>query len=328
MDTSDIIDSSTVAPKMMFASGSTALMITSDAALISDKLRSEPPTTLKTIPLAWRTGNSRRGESIASMAANRARSGPVADPIPINAVPELRITLFTSAKSTLISPGRTMISLMPTTPMRKMSSATRKASCSGVSLGTICKRRSFDTTMRVSTSARSFSIASLACFIRRPPSNPKGLVTTPTVSAPCSLAICATTGAAPDPVPPPMPAVTKTMSEPLTIFAMSSLDSSAALLPTSGSPPAPSPRVTLAPIFNVLGALLLVKACASVLIDQKVTPIMFVSTMRLTALPPPPPTPMTLITHGEACAGSEDDETTSAASLIWSRMLRWDRRSR
>ena len=46
------------------------------------------------------------------------------------------------------------------------------------------------------------------------PSKPNGLVTTPTVSAPQSRAICAMTGAAPVPVPPPMPAVTNTMSAP------------------------------------------------------------------------------------------------------------------
>ena len=41
-----------------------------------------------------------------------------------------------------------------------------------------------------------------------------GLVTTPTVSAPISLATSAMTGAAPVPVPPPRPAATKTMSAP------------------------------------------------------------------------------------------------------------------
>ena len=46
------------------------------------------------------------------------------------------------------------------------------------------------------------------------PSNLNGIVTMPTVSAPSSRAIRATTGAAPEPVPPPSPAVTKTMSEP------------------------------------------------------------------------------------------------------------------
>ncbi len=51
-----------------------------------------------------------------------------------------------------------------------------------------------------------------ATSLRRTPSKLNGLVTTPTVSAPRSLAISAMTGAAPDPVPPPMPAVMKIMS--------------------------------------------------------------------------------------------------------------------
>ncbi len=51
--------------------------------------------------------------------------------------------------------------------------------------------------------------------MRREPSKPNGFVTMPTVSAPSSRAMRATTGAAPVPVPPPSPAVMKTMSAPL-----------------------------------------------------------------------------------------------------------------
>jgi hypothetical protein len=50
-----------------------------------------------------------------------------------------------------------------------------------------------------------------ANFMRRWPSKWNGLVTTPTVRMPSSLAARAITGAAPVPVPPPMPAVTNTM---------------------------------------------------------------------------------------------------------------------
>ncbi len=49
----------------------------------------------------------------------------------------------------------------------------------------------------------------------RLPSKAKGLVTTATVRMPSSRAISATTGAAPVPVPPPMPAVMNSMSAPL-----------------------------------------------------------------------------------------------------------------
>jgi PAS domain S-box-containing protein len=53
-----------------------------------------------------------------------------------------------------------------------------------------------------------------ARWLRWAPSKPKGFVTTATVSAPISFAIFATTAEAPVPVPPPIPHVMKTMSEP------------------------------------------------------------------------------------------------------------------
>ena len=61
-----------------------------------------------------------------------------------------------------------------------------------------------------------------ACARRRLPSNANGLVTTPTVNAPISLAHSATIGAAPVPVPPPIPAVTNTISAPSRAFIISS----------------------------------------------------------------------------------------------------------
>ena len=61
-----------------------------------------------------------------------------------------------------------------------------------------------------------------ACAARRRPSKPNGRVTTPMVSAPSARAISATTGAPPVPVPPPSPAVTKTMSAPLSTSSISS----------------------------------------------------------------------------------------------------------
>ena len=80
------------------------------------------------------------------------------------------------------------------------------------------------------------------------PSNANGLVTTPTVKAPESLAIFATTGAAPVPVPPPLPAVTNTMSAPHRASSISALFSSAASDPIFGSAPAPRPRVIFSPM--------------------------------------------------------------------------------
>ena len=63
---------------------------------------------------------------------------------------------------------------------------------------------------------------------RRLPSKANGRVTTPTVSAESSFASSAMTGAAPVPVPPPLPAVTKIMSAPLSASRSSSLLSIAA----------------------------------------------------------------------------------------------------
>src|ERR1700730_16051829 len=111
--------------------------------------------------------------------------------------------------------------------------------------------------------------------MRRLPSNANGLVTTATVSAPSSLASEATTGADPLPVPPPSPAVMKTMSEPSSASMIFSVSSRAALRPTSGLAPAPSPLVILAAMNS--------------------TPSTLARIMRFTALHPPPPTPMTLI---------------------------------
>lgn len=53
-----------------------------------------------------------------------------------------------------------------------------------------------------------------ALFMRVRASKRNGFVTTPTVRIPISFAIPATTGAAPVPVPPPIPQVTNTMSAP------------------------------------------------------------------------------------------------------------------
>mmetsp|Transcript_14921 Transcript_14921/g.59827 ORF Transcript_14921/g.59827 Transcript_14921/m.59827 type:complete len:333 (-) Transcript_14921:249-1247(-) len=259
---------------------------------------------LKTTALAWRMGESSRGQAVAAMAASTARPLPLPWPMPMSAVPASAMMARTSAKSTLMRPGLTMISEIPMMPCRRTSSATKNASETGVFAGTIESSLSFEMTMSVSTSRSSASMPSIAWRMRLRPSKPNGLVTTPTVSAPHALAAAATTGAAPVPVPPPMPAVTKTMSAPLTMLAISDDDSIAACLPTDGSPPAPSPRVRSRPMCSRPSHRAPVSACASVLTDQKSTPRTPVSTMRLIALQPPPPTPTTLISHGRSCDGS------------------------
>ena len=120
--------------------------------------------------------------------------------------------VFTSAKSRLMRPGTVIRSLMPWTPWRRTSSTTRNASTIEVFLSTTSRRRSFGIVIRVSTFSLSSSVYCSATSLRRMPSKLNGFVTTATVSEPRSLAISAMTGAAPDPVPPPMPAVMKIMS--------------------------------------------------------------------------------------------------------------------
>ena len=110
------------------------------------------------------------------------------------------------------------------------------------------------------------------------------------------------TGAAPVPVPPPMPAVMNTMFEPCIASRMSSTASSAAARPTSGRAPAPSPRVTPVPSWILRGAADSCSACASVLQTTNSQPIRFDRIMLLTALPPAPPTPMTVMRGFSSCS--------------------------
>ena len=63
-----------------------------------------------------------------------------------------------------------------------------------------------------------------------------------------SLQTLATTGAAPVPVPPPIPAVTNTKSDPATNDFKASVSCMIALRPISGFAPAPSPLVKSFPI--------------------------------------------------------------------------------
>src|SRR5262245_7727605 len=147
----------------------------------------------------------------------------------------------------------------------------------------------------VSTHLCSSLMPPSAMRMRRWPSNWNGFVTTPTVRMPSSLAQRATTGAAPVPVPPPMPAVTNTMWAPARWSRISSITSSAAARPTSGCEPAPSPSVTRTPIWMMRSALDMVSACASVLATTKSQPTRPAVIMLLTALPPAPPTPNTVI---------------------------------
>src|SRR5271163_3844090 len=187
-----------------------------------------------------------------------------------------------------------------------MSSAMRKASKKLVPCSTQSISRSLGITITVSTQPINSASACSACSMRRLPSNANGLVTTATVSAPSSLARFATTGAAPLPVPPPRPAVTNTMSAPSSASRIFSVSSSAALRPTSGFAPAPSPFVSFAPNCSFTGACDNFSACKSVLAAMNSTPSTFARIMRLTALEPPPPTPITFI-FAPLLASSKND---------------------
>ncbi len=230
--------------------------MSSTTSWYSWSVRLSPPAMLTSTAFAPSIDAfSRRGLLIDCFAASIALSVPSPKPSPISASPLPFITVFTSAKSMLISPGSVMRSLIPWTAWRSAESARRNAFLMGVFCSTTFNRCWFGIMMRVSTLFLSFSIpcsASCSFFF---PSKEKGVVTTATVRALQPFAISATTAAAPVPVPPPIPAVMKTMSLFSISFLISSLLSSAAFSPISGCPPAPRPPVSSLPIAILVWAL-------------------------------------------------------------------------
>ena len=184
---------------------------------------------------------SSNGQATACSAAMRARSGPLAAAVPIMALPVSLITVRTSAKSTLTKASTLMISAMPPTEFFNTSLANANASSWLASSPNTSKSFSFKTTIKESTLASNSAKPDSALFMRRVPSNSKGLVTTPTVRIPISRATRATTGAAPVPVPPPIPAVTNNILVPSKASRIWSSAASAASRPRSGILPAPKP---------------------------------------------------------------------------------------
>ena len=148
----------------------------------------------------------------------------------------------------------------------------RKASKRLVPRSKVASSRSLGMVITVSTHSFKSARPRSACVIRFLPSKANGLVTTATVSAPSSAANVATIGAAPVPVPPPRPVVTKTMSAPSSASMTLSVSSSAAWRPTSGFAPAPSPFVSFAPICNLMGAFDCSSAWTSVFATRKSIP--------------------------------------------------------
>ena len=76
--------------------------------------------------------SSSSGDDTAASAASRARPSPLAAPEPIIAMPVSAITVRTSAKSTLMRPGRVISSAMPCTAPCSTWLAALKASSSVV----------------------------------------------------------------------------------------------------------------------------------------------------------------------------------------------------
>ena len=191
---------------------------------------------------------SSRGLETARRAASSALFLPEARPTPMWAMPASFMTADTSAKSRLINPVFLIRSEMDCTAWRSTSSATSKALARVIFCSVTNFSRSLGMITRESTLVRRFSMPSSACCIRRRPSKEKGLVTTPTVRMSISLDRSARMGAAPVPVPPPMPAVINTMSVPSRALEIWVRLSSADWRPTSGLEPAPWPSVSFSPI--------------------------------------------------------------------------------
>src|SRR5262245_8519796 len=83
-----------------------------------------------------------------------------------------------------------------------------------------------------------------------------------------------------------------------------------------GSAPAPSPLVSLPPIWIFTPALLLSSAWTSVLATMNSTPPRPTSTMRSTALLPPPPTPTTLMRAALRASGASVNRSASVLSPL------------
>ena len=149
--------------------------------------------------------------------------------------------------------------------------------------------------IRVSTFSFRLLKPSTDLLILFCPSNANGLVTIQTVKAHNSFATSATIGAAPVPVPHPRPQVIKIISAHSSAALISSLDSSAAFFPVSGSAQAPNQLVIIFQIFNLVGASELNNACVSVFIETNSTHSKPHSIILLTAFCPAQPTQTTLI---------------------------------
>ncbi len=191
-------------------------------------------------PVAFEMSTSRRGFCIAFSTDSMALWALSDSPIPIKETPPSTITALISAKSRFTNPVVVTSSVIPLTAFVRISSAILKAVCNGSS-GASSRSLSLGITISVSTTACILSNPSIAFSILFCPSIVKGRVITPIVKAPCFFASPAINGAAPVPVPPPIPHVMNIISELAIFFFISDSDSLAASSPTLGLLPAPNP---------------------------------------------------------------------------------------
>ena len=260
-------------PTTTVASSDANSSIVSPTSANSPNDRFSPAAIFTSIPRApSRFTSSNNGDLIADSEASRALSSPLANPVPIIAMPISDMTVLTSAKSTLIVPGCMIKSAIPFTAPNNTLLAALNASSREASLPSTSKSFSFGMVISESTCSDNSAMPFSAIEDRFLPSKGNGFVTTATVRMPISFATSATIGVAPVPVPPPIPAVMNTISAPDRTSAISSLSSIAACLPISGFAPAPNPLVILLPNCKIVLVLRLFSAWASVLAQINSTP--------------------------------------------------------
>ncbi|CAI8290736.1 MAG: Uncharacterised protein [Marine Group II euryarchaeote MED-G33] len=145
-------------------------------ASASPSVRFGPPMTLTNAPRASLTSMSRSGLSNASNVASWARSGPLASPRPIIAIPPpLSITERRSSKSRFTRPSLVTNSVTPAILRMSSSSATLNAAPIGRSLTPSTESNfSLGRTTTVSQTSRRRSKPHSAFCRRKVPSDSKG----------------------------------------------------------------------------------------------------------------------------------------------------------
>ena len=273
----DFSSSSIPIPSIIFTSFPAASWILLLILLSSDIFISSSPEPVtifnKTCSAPKISLSLRRGESRAPSTASIALFSPLDSACPITAVPLFWSTLLASFKSILTRRCWEITSAIPLVAVFNTSLALANAWLNVKSPYTWISLSLFIIN-KVSTFFLSSINPCFAYFFLFPPSVENGFVTTPTVKIPFCFATSAITGAAPVPVPPPIPAVINN----ILVFASNSslilsILSSAALFPISGFEPAPNPSVSSAPSWIFTGTLLASKACESVLQTTKSTPL-------------------------------------------------------